>query len=361
MSAVVSISGSYSIYYLTDEVAKGREGYYTGAVDAGEPPGRWYGAGAELLGLDGEADTDTMTALYLHRLDPRDPNSRQQATWGQAAGLGGPTQQQYRCQEERFETLLAERPGAGPEERDALWRQAGRDTRQPVAFFDATFSPDKSVTVLGAAFERAENAARQQAERATAAAQSDWATAEQADADGDGDRATQLRATAAGHDERATLARDEQAAWAEHRAAVEEAVMAGARASIDYLQEQAGYSRVGHHGGGAGRWIDAPRFVVAQFLQHDSRDRDPQLHVHQAILNRVQGDDGVWRSLDSKALFAHKRGASAHGERVMESRLTDALGVAFETRPDGRAREIVGVDRRVMALFLRAGVRSRRR
>ena len=68
--------------------------------------------------------------------------------------------------------------------------------------------------------------------------------------------------------------------------------MAGARAAIEYLQDEAGYSRIGHHGGGAGRWIDAHEFVVAQFLQHDSRDRDPQLHVHQAILNRVLCSDG---------------------------------------------------------------------
>ncbi|HYZ07220.1 MAG TPA: relaxase domain-containing protein [Pseudonocardiaceae bacterium] len=61
--------------------------------------------------------------------------------------------------------------------------------------------------------------------------------------------------------------------------AVEEAVIAGARAAVDYLQDWAGYARGGHHGGGAGQWIDAHTFVVAQFLQHDSRDGDPQLHV----------------------------------------------------------------------------------
>lgn len=322
MSAVVSMSGNYSIYYLTEQVAKGRENYYTDAVDAGEPPGRWYGAGAEALGLDGEADEDMMTALYLHRLDPRDPKSRDRAAWGEAETLGGPAYS-YRATEERYQALLAERPQAGPEERDAMRRQAARDTRQSVAFFDATFSPDKSVTVLATAFERAENAAHERARQAEAAGQA----------------------------EQAAEARREQAAWAAHRGAVEQAVMAGARASIDYLEDQAGYSRRGHHGGGAGRWIDAHRFVAAQFLQHDSRDRDPQLHVHQAILNSVQGDDGEWRTLDSKALFAHKRGAAAHGERVMESVLTRALGVVFEMRPDGRAREIVGVDRRVMSLF----------
>jgi conjugative relaxase-like TrwC/TraI family protein len=178
-----------------------------------------------------------------------------------------------------------------------------------VSFIDVTYSAPKSVTVLAVAFERAASDAR-----------------------------------AAGDEEAA-------AAWEAHANAVEESVMAGARAAIDYLQEQAGYSRVGHHGGGAGRWIDAHEFVVAQFLQHDSRDKDPQLHVHQGILNRVRCADGTWRTLDSRAIHTLRAAASAVAERTAEAHLTRSLGVRFATRPDGRAREIVGVSQAVMDLF----------
>ena len=38
---VLSIAGGYSPDYLLREVATGRENYYTGAVAAGESPGRW--------------------------------------------------------------------------------------------------------------------------------------------------------------------------------------------------------------------------------------------------------------------------------------------------------------------------------
>jgi transposase len=55
----------HSIRYFTDAVAKGRESYYTGAVAAGEPPGRWYGAGAAALGLEGEVDADLMEGLMF--------------------------------------------------------------------------------------------------------------------------------------------------------------------------------------------------------------------------------------------------------------------------------------------------------
>src|SRR5262249_24340788 len=72
-SAVLTIYPGRSADYLLDAVATGRENYYTGAVAAGEPPGRWYGAGAEALGLSGLVDAQEMQALYEHFLDPRGP------------------------------------------------------------------------------------------------------------------------------------------------------------------------------------------------------------------------------------------------------------------------------------------------
>ncbi|MDN5855331.1 MAG: relaxase domain-containing protein, partial [Actinomycetia bacterium] len=305
---MLSIATGHSVRYLTDAVAKGRENYYTGAVAAGEPPGRWYGAGAAALGLEGEVDADLMEAIYTRLRDPRDPAAHSRATWDDAEPLAA-GHRKYRTADEVYDELQEANPGAGPEQRAELRAQAERSARQAVSFIDVTFSAPKSVTVLAVAFERAASDAR-----------------------------------AAGDEEAA-------AAWEAHAKAVEDAVMAGATAAIDYLQEQAGYSRVGHHGGGAGRWIDAHEFVVAQFLQHDSRDKDPQLHVHQGILNRVRCADGTWRTLDSRAIHTLRAAAGAIAERVAEAHLTRSLGVRFATRPDGRAREIVGVSQEVMDLF----------
>ena len=305
---MLTISSGHDTKYLTGAVGKGREGYYTGAVAAGEAPGVWYGAGAELLGLSGEVDAEQMEAIYTHLLDPREPVSASPATWGEAAQLGKP-HKNYRSAEDIYQASLQREPEAGPERRAELRAQAERSERQAVSFIDATFSVPKSISVLGVAFER---------------------------------KAAEARA-----------AGDEQAAqaWDAHVKAVENAVMAGAQAALDYLQDKAGYARIGHHGGGAGRWIDAHKFVVAQFLQHDSRDRDPQLHVHQAILNRVLCADGVWRALDTKAIYTWRAAAAAIGMRVTEAHLARDLGARVETRPDGKAREIVGVDEDVRGLF----------
>ncbi|MGE0300749.1 MAG: MobF family relaxase, partial [Pseudonocardia sp.] len=305
---MLSISTGHDVGYLTKAVAQAREGYYTGAVAAGEPPGLWFGGGARALGLDGEVDADLMEAVYTNLLDPRDAAAHSRSTWGEAAALGA-GHRKYRTAEEIYKCLLEAHPDAGPEERAELRAQADRSARQAVSFIDVTFSVPKSVTVLGVAFERAANDAAES---------------------GDQERA---------------------AAWSMHAKAVEDAAMAGARAAIEYLQKHAGYSRIGHHGGGAGRWIDAHDFVVAQFLQHDSRDRDPQLHVHQAILNRVLCADGTWRALDSRAIHALRGAAGAIAERVMETHLTRSLGVEFATRPDGKAREVIGVPSAVIDLF----------
>nr|MDQ3990109.1 AAA family ATPase [Actinomycetota bacterium] len=187
--------------------------------------------------------------------------------------------------------------------------EAGKAARHNVAFYDITFNVQKSVTLVHTAFEAKEVEARRAGDEETAQA------------------------------------------WAQCRKAVEDAIWAGNNAGLAYLAENAGYSRVGHHGGGAGRWMDAHHWVVAQFLQHDSRDRDPQLHVHNAILNRVRCADGTWRALDSRAIHDWRGAAAAIAERVMEAHLTRALGVRFETRPDGRAREVIGVRQDLMDLF----------
>jgi hypothetical protein len=333
---VLTVSSGHSVEYLTGAVAAGRENYYTGAVAAGEPPGRWYGRGAEALGLAGLVDHQDMTALYEHFVDPRGEGFRDPAAWEDAATLGH-TGRKYLSEEEIYRAALRAEPGATPERRAELQLEAGKRARKNVAFLDATFSVQKSVTVLHTAFEAQEVQARTAAERAQLAADTAAAT-------GDTGRSERYAAECARW-------RTVEASWAAHRTAVEDAIWAGNRAALDYLAEHAGYSRVGHHGGAAGRYTDAHDWTVASFFQHDSRDHDPQLHIHNAILNRVQGADGQWRTLDGRALYAYRGAASAVGERTMEEHLTRSLGVRFATRPDGKARELLGVPQQVMDLF----------
>ncbi|MEU0093886.1 MobF family relaxase [Kribbella sp. NPDC006257] len=333
---MLSVRSGHSASYLTGSVASGRENYYTGAVAAGEPPGRWSGRGAEALGLTGEVDTQDMTALYERFIDPRDEAFRDPVRWDEAETLGH-TGRAYKTEAQVYADLLAREPGATAERRRELQVQAGKSVRSNVAFHDATFSPQKSVTVLHTAFAAQEAQAFGAAEAARDAL-------ERAHHAGNGEAVRRYR-------DAVRTAEREAVQWGRHRQAVEDAVWAGSNAALNYLQDKAGYTRVGHHGGAAGRWADTHDWVVASFFQHDSRDHDPQLHIHNAILNRVQGPDGKWRTLDGQALHRFKPAAGAIGERVMEQHLVNSLGVQFKMRPDGKSREVVGIDQAVMDLF----------
>ena len=125
----------------------------------------------------------------------------------------------------------------------------------------------------------------------------------------------------------------------------------GHRAMLDFLPEKAGYSRAGHHGGGAGQWVNGTGLVAAQFLQHDSRDKDPQLHVHGPILNKQECSDGTVRALDGTLFTLWKPAAAAVGERSAEAYMWERLDSEWRTRADGKARELVGVDTDSMGLF----------
>lgn len=333
---MLSISSGHSAKYLTDAVATGRENYYTGAVAEGEPPGRWYGAGAEALGLSGFVDHQDMEAVYERFLDPRDPNFRNKDRWAEVATLGH-TGRKYLTEEQIYEAALQAEPNADAERRAELRVQAGKKARSNVAFHDATFSVPKSVTVLHTAFEAQEVQARR--------------TAEQAAADGAAARTAGDVAAARRCAYRYTQARTAEQSWGEYRQAVEDAIWAGNNAGLDYLADKAGHSRVGHHGGAAGRYTDAHDWTIASFFQHDSRNHDPQLHIHNAILNRVLCPDGKWRTLDGESLYRHRGAAGAVAERTMFERLAAVLGVASAMRPDGKSREIVGIAPAVMDLF----------
>jgi conjugative relaxase-like TrwC/TraI family protein len=306
--AVMRIARGHSVEYVLKAVAAGRENYYTGAVAEGEPPGRWHGTGAAALGLTGEVVAQDMRAVFEHFVDPSDPAFHDPAGWDTASKLGHPGRN-YVSAEEIYQRSLEAEPHADAERREELRIEASKAERKNVAFFDATFSAQKSVTVLHTAFESQEVAAR---------------------------NAGRL---------------EEAEAWVRHRQAIEDGMHAGNRAMLDYLAAHAGYSRIGHHGGAGGRYIDAHGLVVTSFFQHDSRDHDPQLHIHNPILNRVRCADGKWRTLDGRSLYRFRPAAAAVGERVMEEHIAHALGVEFATRPDGAAREIVGIPQAVMDLF----------
>lgn len=295
-TVALSVSWGSSWRYLVRHAEEGvserergtEDNYYLRASEHGEPPGLWIGRGIELLGLSGEVQRHEMETVFGELKDPRT---------GEA--LGSPPRK-YATESRRLEQLLAREIDPTPERIAALEVEARKSGREARNLADLTYSPPKSWSVLHASLERAGR-------------------------NGDAD-----------------------AVW--------DCWMTGVEASLEFLQRTAGYSRAGYHGApvagrSSGRWVDAHSWVTSAWRHHTSRDGDPQIHVHVAVLNRALCDDGVWRTLDSKAIMRARPAAEALAHRVAEQELTRRLGVDFVTRPDGIAREIAGIDAETRELF----------
>ena len=318
MAVVLKINPGFDASYPWRQIGTGTQPaaaspleYYLAPADkGGEPAGRWAGRGLAALGFTaGQViDRAVFEPLYGEHLDPRDPTGKTRL--GRAA-------QQFTGEEAIFTELAAAEPHASPARLAELRTLAKAQTRHAVPFWDITVSVSKSITL----FYGGLLAAAEQARRAGDTAQADH------------------------------LERQAGRAWA--------AIMEGNQAALEYLQDEAGMTRTGYHrGSGAqsgaelGKWEHARDWVIGSFRQHTSRDGDPQLHVHNLVLNKVQTErDGKWRKLDSRSLYRFQGAAAAIAAAVTETALTRDFGVAWVPRADGHGREIAGISQELMDAF----------
>ncbi len=103
---------------------------------------------------------------------------------------------------------------------------------------------------------------------------------------------------------------------------------------------------------------DITGVTAASFTHWESRAGDPQLHDHVVVWNRARSTgDGRWRTLDSRAIFRSTVALSTLHQGVLADMLTEALGVGWD--PRGRRHstrpkyEITGVPDRLLAEFSR--------
>ena len=302
MSTNVTLHAGHDVAYFTPGQGHGgcagAMSYYTAA---GEPPGEWAGKGAAGLGLSGQVDPDLIGHLYQHNIGP-----------------GGEllvTRRQSKAAADRETAAVAAYLAAHPyasaiELAEVRAAERGKDSHQ-VPYFDLTVSAVKSVSVLHASYRISARQARQRGEQDQAAA---------LDA-----RADELEAV----------------------------LMDSAREAVAWLERHATYTRTGHHSARTGEWRDGDGLAASLFLHHLSRDGDPQLHVHVAIWNRVQRADGAdakWRTLDSRSLHNQRLAVAPVADRILETKLS-ALGYLMVARADGNGAEVGGVGQDVMDLF----------
>ena len=205
-----------------------------------------------------------------------------------------------------------------------LWRLAGTMCRVSPLYFDLTFSLSKSLSLFHASLGENVRRARQ---------------------DDNGDAA---------------------AFWTAELAAMDAMIYAANEALLAFFQREAGYTRTGSHaarvnGRETGQWHEAD-LAVASWLQHTSRDGDPQLHVHNQILHAARTRrDGKWRAPDSFGYSEHAGAAAAIGTAHLEAAMTRRWGLAWAPRADGYGSEIKGISAALMEEFSsrRATIKAR--
>ena len=199
-------------YYL--ELA--REDYYT---KGGEPPGEWYGEGAELLQVEGQVG------------------------------------------EAELRNLLE---GYSADGANKLVQNAGDENRQ--SGWDLTFSTPKSVSTF-------------------------WTASD-----------------------------------TETRKLIEESQDKAVKAALDYVQEEAGFTRRGK----GGEFIEEAKLTFAMFEHGTSRAQDPQLHTHVLALNIGVREDGTTGTIRSHDIFEQKMAAGAIYRAELTYQLEQSLGLISE-------------------------------
>ena len=299
MAVVVTVAKGYDLGYIWktqgDAASHTVGGYYIDAAQAGEPPGRWWGPGAQALGFTPGQTVERKPYDAVYRqIDPR--------TWSK---LGRP-RGRYATFADHLARLKAAEPQATAERLIELEREAAQATRQPAAYTDVTVSFSKSISVLHASIRENERRARQAGDERVAAY------------------------------------------WAGREQAFQEVLQRANQAALEYLQAWAGVTRTGYHGtrisGREPGRFEPAGLIVASWLQGTSRDGDPQDHIHNQIARITRTfSDGKWRALDTASLRAVLGALQGVAATAVECELAREFGVECIPRADGRGNEIKGV------------------
>ena len=265
-------------------------------ADSGTPPGVFLGAG--LAALDGGKGVklgsevseqhlfnllgmcaDPISGEPLGRPPIRSQPSLATRTEGRIGTIGSPVDGARRV--------------AQAARNEAKVRALTATNRRPVAGFDLTFSPSKSISTA-------------------------WALA---DAD------------------------TKAAIFACHRRAIE--------VVLTYAESEVFHSRSGRNGVVQ---EDVEGVVATAFTHWDSRAGDPQLHDHVVVANRARSvSDGAWRTLDSRGLFKSVVMLGELHQGVLADLLTQELGWGWDERSRRHSEEVrwevAGVPETLMAEF----------
>ncbi len=114
----------------------------------------------------------------------------------------------------------------------------------------------------------------------------------------------------------------------------------------DAIERYAGFTRRGKHGAKTER----AKLIFSAFEHFDSRDGQPQSHVHMFLHNVVVRPDGTTGTLHSPELYRHKMAFGAMYRAEVATLLSQRLGLTISPGPEGTFR-VEGVSTAVVGHF----------
>ena len=281
-------------------VAKQGANYYLDAVKHGEPAGVWFGSGIAAVGLPyraGEvAEADPLRAIFGEH---RYPESVKPGSTKDSPVYLGNKPRNYPTLSERVDKALKAEPDATLERQAEIEAKVGRKkSPSSTAYYDVTFSPDKSVSVYYAALIAA----------------GDYETAQ----------------------------------------AVREAHDLAVRLALEGAEKEVAWVRTGTHGAAGpsgetvGKFEPAVGLVGVLFAHTTNRDGEPQLHAHGGVLNKAATEDGRIFALDGNAFRPVKDAMKVRYDRTMEALMGAVAPAVFVARPEGKGRQIAGITPKLM-------------
>ncbi|WP_419901109.1 MobF family relaxase [Kiloniella sp.] len=150
----------------------------------------------------------------------------------------------------------------------------------------------------------------------------------------EGDKLTQnsgMEKRASGLDMTFSADKSVSAYWAiagdKEREIIESSMQEAVAETLEYLSEKGSYCRRGLDG----KILEKCDFMAATFLHSTSREMDPQLHIHTAIMNIAFRQDGTTGAIHQPSFYQIYKSLGAISSFKLSQKLNQKLGLNFES------------------------------
>lgn len=169
-------------------------------------------------------------------------------------------------------------------------------------------------------------------------------------------RKDKVRQGVAGYDFTFSPAKSISALWALADESTASAIAACHHRAVAQAMEWAEEEFIRTRQGAGGKYqVKTKGILAAEFTHFDTRAGDPDLHSHVLVANKVQDEQGKWKSLDGRTIFKFHQAMSFRYDALVRDEITRSLGIDFVAHERGEGKqpvwEVAGMTPSVLEQF----------